>query len=132
MPLRGELLSRPTYEALQTLQGGAINRALGVYRHKILGRDVVQKTIEMAGRTDAAAYSEPRLLDRIRHDHIVPVYEAQFDPQVPDAITFVMPYYPGGSVEGALQQDYRFSLLQARALAVQTLDALAFVHTSLR
>ena len=48
MPLRGEDLSRPTYEALRTLQDGNINLTIGVWRHKILGVDVVQKTIDMA------------------------------------------------------------------------------------
>lgn len=129
MPLQGELLSQPTYRALQTLQGGAINLSLGVYRHEILGRDVVQKTIDMAGRRDAAAYKEPRLLHSIRHPHIVPVYEAQFDPTIPDAVTFVMPFYEGGSVEKALLEDYRFSLDQARDLTVHTLAGLAYVHT---
>lgn len=130
MALRGEDLSRPTYEVLRTLHGGNINLGLGVYRHKVLGIDVVQKTIDMAGRHDAAAYSEPRLLHTIKHDHIVPVFEAQFDPEVADAITFVMPVYEGGSVEKALLADYRFSLEQARRLGVQQAGALAHVHTT--
>jgi eukaryotic-like serine/threonine-protein kinase len=129
MALRGEDLTRPTYEALRTMHGGSINKGLGVYHHKVLGIDVVQKTIDMAGRHDAAAYTEPRLLHTIRHDHIVPVHEAQFDPDVPDAITFVMPVYEGGSVEKALDADYRFSLEQARRLGVHLLSALAHVHT---
>src|SRR4051812_29649075 len=131
MALRGELLSRPTYEALKTLQGGAINLAIGVYRHKVLDKDVVQKTIDMAGRQDAAAYKEPRLLDSIRHDHVVPVFEAQYDPETPDAITFVMPYYGGGSVQNLLLDDYRFSIDQARTIAIEILDALDYVHGTL-
>jgi serine/threonine protein kinase len=128
MPLHGEDLTRPTYEALRTLQGGNINLTIGVWKHKILGVEVVQKTIDMAGRQDAAAYKEPRLLHAIRHDHIVPVHEAQFDPEIPNAITFIMPVYSGGSVEKALLADYRFSLDQARRLAVHALSALGHVH----
>jgi serine/threonine protein kinase len=126
--LHGENLQRPTYRFLQSLQGGAVNVEIKKYRHEVYARDVVQKTIDMAGREDAVAFQEPRLLDAINHPRIVPVSEAQFDPQVPDCITFVMPYYPAGSIDGALIADYRFSLHQARDLACHVLGALGYLH----
>ncbi len=132
MPLRGESLERPTYVFLHSIQDGATNVAIRKYRHEIYARDVVQKTIDMAGREDAVAFKEPQLLDSLKHPRIVPISEAQFDPELPDCITFVMPFYEGGSVDAALVDDYRFSLCQARDLTCHVLDALAYVHGNRR
>jgi serine/threonine protein kinase len=132
MPLRGESLERPTYVFLRSIQDGARNVAIRRYRHEIFGREVVQKTIDMAGREDAVAFKEPQLLDSLKHARIVPISEAQFDPELPGCITFVMPYYEGKSVDAALLADYRFSLHQARDLTCHVLDALAYVHGNRR
>jgi serine/threonine protein kinase len=128
MPLRGEFLQRPTYQILRSLHGGGVGE-LKLVSHHILGRQCVQKTYSILGLEDSVAYDEPRLLNTIRHDHIVPVYEAQYDPDWSNAVTFVMPYYEGGSVEKALIDGYRFSIKQAVQLASDMLDALAHVHT---
>lgn len=128
MPLRGESLERPTYVFMHSIQDGAVNVSIRRYRHEIFDRDVVQKTIDMAGREDAVAFKEPQLLDSLKHPRIVPISEAQFDPELPGCITFVMPYYEGKSIDAALVADYRFSLHQARDLTCQVLDALAYVH----
>lgn len=129
-PLHGEHLTKPTYAVLRSLSDVGASIEVKLYDHKVLGKKVVQKTIDMVGLEDAIAYKEPRLLDTIRHPHVVPVFEAQFDPVYPNAITFVMPYYPGGSIDAALLRDYRFSIHDARALACHVLDALAHLHAS--
>ena len=131
MPLRGEFLQRPTYQILRSLHGGGVGE-LKLVSHHILGRQCVQKTYSILGLEDSVAYNEPRLLNTIRHDHIVPVYEAQYDPEWSNAVTFVMPYYEGGSVEKALIDGYRFSIKQAVQLGSDMLDALAHVHTRYR
>jgi eukaryotic-like serine/threonine-protein kinase len=131
-PLQGEHLTKPTYAVLGSLTDAGASIEVKLYDHQILAKKVVQKTVDMVGLRDAVAYKEPRLLDTIRHPHVVPVFEAQFDPVYPDAITFVMPYYSGGSVDSALLRDYRFSVHQVRTLACHALDALAHVHASLR
>lgn len=54
--------------------------------------------------------------------------EAQFDPVEDRAITFVMPHFGGGSVHDALLEDYRFSLTESIQIAIDSLDALAYLH----
>ena len=58
-------------------------------------------------------------------------FEAQYDPDHDDAITFVAVYYEGRCVATAIDEDYRFSLQQSIGLTVQVLDALAYVHAEL-
>lgn len=75
---------------------------------------------------------EPELLRTTRHDHIVEVWEAQWDPDPVwaglDAITFVCPYHDGGSVYSALMGGHTFSVGAVLAIAKQVLDALAYLH----
>ncbi len=78
---------------------------------------------------DAAAFREPRILQRIRHDHVVRVLEAQWDPEIKDAITFVTVYCEGKSIAKALDEDYRFSVGQALRLTIHMLSGLAYAHT---
>ena len=122
MPLRGEA-SRPTYRIDKSLSGNAVVLAW----HHIFRGPCVQKGVPMHGFEDALAASEPEFLDKLRHDHIVEVREAQWDPQQEGAIVFVMRLYEGGSIGEALVTDYRFSLHQAIDLTVHVLDALAYV-----
>jgi serine/threonine protein kinase len=126
--LRGERKDKPSYAILRSLNGG---RTGDVYEvdHKVFGRKCVQKTYSTLGLEDALAHQEPRLLHSIEHPHVVEVLEAQYDPDVADAITFVSVFYEGGSIADAFDQDYRFSIHQALRLTVQVLDALAHVHT---
>jgi eukaryotic-like serine/threonine-protein kinase len=126
-PLRGENPSKPTYRIRERLGDG---RGDLVYLadHDIFSVPCVQKTVRMHGLEDALASSEPGFLDRLEHPRIVPVREAQWDPAGEHAITFVMPYFPGGSVHDALISDYRFSIGQAITIAVDALDALAYLH----
>lgn len=102
--------------------------------HEIFGRNVVQKTISLLGLEDALAYQEPRLLDQLRHENLVEVREAQWDPDQPEirAITFTMPYYEGGSIYAALMDDYRFSIGEAVRIVCQILDALHYLHADER
>lgn len=133
--LRGELLERPTYPSAATMMTSAGK----CYRsfHAVYGRTVVQKTISLLGREDSIAH-EPGLLKEFQHPHVVEVWEAQWDPdQSPSArlleqVTFVMPYYEGGSVADALNAGHVFSVGDAVAIARQTLEALEYVHTQHR
>src|SRR5690242_19213521 len=113
MPLRGELLSRPTYTFLQTMYEGNTGVC---YKcdHEIFGEPFVQKTISLLGLDDAVAYDEPRMLNSMRHENLVEIREAQWDPEERwsdlKAITFTMPYYEGKSVYDALSEGHQFSL----------------------
>lgn len=128
MALRGERMDKPSYAILRSLKGGKTGDVYEV-DHKVFGRKYVQKTYSTLGVEDAVAHQEPRLLHTIEHPHVVEVLEAQYDPDVENAITFVSVYYEGGSVADAFDGDYRFSIHQALRLTVHVLDALAHVHT---
>jgi serine/threonine protein kinase len=127
VPLRGEA-HRKTYRIDERIGGGPATD--DVYRawHNVFQGPCVQKRVHVHGLEDALASSEPAFLDKLRHPHIVEVREAQWDPDQDGAITFVMRFYEGGSVEKALETDYRFSVHQAVDLAVHVLGALAFVY----
>lgn len=134
--LSGENPQKPTYAFLQTMSEG--NTAM-TYRmaHEIFGRDVVQKTISIYGLGDAMAASEPQLLDTVRHPHIVEVREAQWTPNPPGdmdmkLITFVMPYYAGGSLSEALASEGALGQTKAMAIAEGVFQALHYLHTDRR
>jgi serine/threonine protein kinase len=126
-PLRGERADRPTYRILDRL-GDRRGDDVFLAHHEIFDGKCVQKTVFIHGLEDALASNEPAFLDRLDHPRIVPVREAQWDPQGENAITFVMPWFAGGSVDDALKEDYRFSIAQAVTIAVDALDALAYLR----
>jgi len=128
MALRGERLDKPSYSILRSLKGGSSGEVHEA-DHLVFGRRCVQKTYSTLGLEDAAAHQEPRLLHRIKHDHVAEVLEAQYDSEVENAITFVAIYYEGRCIAKALDEDFRFSIHQAIRLAIHVLDALAFVHS---
>jgi eukaryotic-like serine/threonine-protein kinase len=130
VPLRGERLLKPSYEILRSLRGGNVGEAC-LARHEVFGERVVQKTYSVLGLEDTVAAREPRLLRAIDHPHVARVLEAQWDPDYDQAITFVMPYYEGGSIADAFDEGYRFTIHRAITLTEQVLDALAHVHTAL-
>jgi serine/threonine protein kinase len=126
-PLRGERRDRATYRILDRLSSG-LGDDVFLAHHEIFDGRVVQKTVYMHGLEDALASNEPAFLNRLDHPRIVPVREAQWDPTQDRAITFVMPHLAGGSVHDALLEGYRFSIYRSIAIAIDALDALAYVH----
>jgi serine/threonine protein kinase len=127
MPLRGERLDKPSYSHLRSLSGGVTGEAW-VSDHDVYDIKVVQKRYSTIGMEDAAAVREPQLLQRIRHPNVIRVLEAQWDPELQNAITFVTPYCKGKCIAKALEEDYRFSVSQALGLTIQLLEALAYAH----
>lgn len=130
MPLRA--LAKGTATVIQTMnEAGNTGICYSAY-HEIFKRDVVQKTVSLLGLDDAAAYTEPKLLKRLRHRHLAEVWEAQWEPDAKwkdiKAVTFVMPSYAGGSVADALAERHRFSIGDALAIACGVLDALHYLH----
>ncbi|WP_435152624.1 serine/threonine-protein kinase [Micromonospora aurantiaca (nom. illeg.)] len=125
--LHGDRLDQPSYSFLRTLPGGVVGEVRLVW-HEPLQRMLVQKTIDLLGLEDAVAYQEPRLLDRVQHDHVVRIRDAQPDPDVNHGLTLVMDYLPGGSVHSALENGHRFGVRRALLLAGQVLDALDHLH----
>lgn len=124
MPLRGEASSRPTYVNFERIKDGS--QLLNRCEHALLGTNCVQKTVRLSRGSIA---SEPWLLNELDHPRITPVREAQFDPEHADFVTFVMPWYEGGSVARALIDAHHFSVLETLAIVRDVLDALEYSHT---
>jgi serine/threonine protein kinase len=131
VPIHGDRLNKPTYAILRSLGGGNVGEAWVGY-HEVFGRQVVQKRYSTIGLEDTIAFGEPRLLSEVTHRHVAEVLEAQHDPDVDQAVTFVMPYYEGGSIADAFDEGHVFSIHEAVKLGMQVLDALAHVHASRR
>jgi serine/threonine protein kinase len=127
VPLLGEDPKRPTYRILEQLGGGPASDEVFLAWHEVFQGPCVQKTVWLDGLEDALASNEPAFLDKLHHPHIVEAREAQFDPKGERAITFVMRYYAGGSIEEALREGYAFSIYRAVELSIHTLEALAYV-----
>lgn len=127
--LRGERLDRPTYSFLRTItdEGNTAICSRGV--HEIYECEVVQKTISTLGMPDSIA-REPQLLKSVKHERIIEVWEAQWDPEYKDqqAITFITPYMAGGSIHTALTEGERFSVRQVVQIACDMLVALDVLH----
>jgi len=124
MPLEGEA-ARKTYTGHR-----AIARGVWIARHEILGENYIQKTYAPAGREDAIAFAEPRLLNELDHPYITPLREAQFDPDRPGHVTIVMRFYPGGSVHSAMEAGHHFSVGIAIGILKNAAEALAYLHVT--
>lgn len=126
MALKGERSDRATYTGLTLMPDGS--NQLVRCSHVILGVNCVQKTVPIGA--DDRAFAEPRLLEALDHPRIPPIREAQFDPERSHCVTFVMPWFEGGSVARALLEGHRFSLLEAMSITRDVLDALDYLHTT--
>jgi serine/threonine protein kinase len=129
MPIHGDAApaGKPTYTILGPLPGGGPHTRLVLAHHEGFDRRCVQKTVFLTG-PPAVLFAEPRLLDQLRGEDIVSVLDAQYDPHTPGAITFVMPYYPDGSILDALRSGHSFSLSEVVAILADLLTAVAKIH----
>lgn len=106
---------------------GCVYRA----RHVVLGRVAALKLLRPDRPHSLAAHDklldEGRLLDRLRHPHILPVYECGTDHNTP---YLVMKYARGGSLRDRLDQRFYRPLPLEDALTIlsQIGDALAYAH----
>jgi eukaryotic-like serine/threonine-protein kinase len=130
--LKGELLSKPTYQVIQTIHEGDTGLCYKFW-HDIFACWKAQKTVSLIGLGDALAHQEPTLLHELNHRYLTEIHEAQWDPEYGDKyITFIMPYYEGGSLHSVLQGGYRFSLGEAIRVTSQVADALHYLHVTKR
>lgn len=130
MPLQGQAPAPPTYVNITQIVAQP-GRIVYLADHQVFGGPCVQKTVPLMGMPDAMMLTEPQIIEQLDHPHIVRIREAQFDPHVPNAITYVMPRYAGGSVQGRLDTGATFSISQALVLAEHLLDALAYLHVEI-
>ncbi|ART73274.1 hypothetical protein BTO20_36285 [Mycobacterium dioxanotrophicus] len=132
--LLGERIDKPTYQFLETISEGNSAETYKCW-HEIFNRPVVQKTVSLLGLPDALALSEPGLLNKIKNDHLVQVWEAQWTPGLPrnlKCITFTMPFYADGSLHSVLEARGELSLYQGMGIARQLLTALHYLHVEQR
>lgn len=124
MPLRGEAQQK-TYAIRRE-----IANSVWLAYHEILGEGCIQKTYAPAGREDAIAFAEPRLLNELDHPHITPLRETQFDPDRRGHVTMVMRVYQGGSIHDAMEMGTRFSVGTAIRVLQHVADALTYLHVN--
>jgi len=130
VPLTGENRALPTYRLGAIVPAGRTSRVGRAY-HEVFRKPCVQKTVDLNGLVDSVYRNEPQFARDLHHPHVVEIWEAQHDPVVNGAVTFVMPVYPGGSVVEALVSGHRFSVVEAIDIAGHLADALAYVHDEL-
>lgn len=126
------VLGTPTYSFLRTIEEGNTAETK-LYEHTVLGGLHVQKSISVLGLPDGVARSEPRLLERLDHPHLIKVREAQWDPDHDPSlkiITFTTAYYEGKSIHAALDEGHQFSTAESVAIIDCVLDALHYLHAS--
>lgn len=127
--LHGERLDRPTYALIMSLDGGTSDVYLT--SHEIFGIDVVQKTVSLLGIPDGVARSEPRVLEGLRHPHLVRVREAQWDAERDPTlacVTFTTDFYPGRSVLYALESGHAFSTGEVLEVLAGVVSACVYLH----
>jgi serine/threonine protein kinase len=130
MPIYGDAApARPTYTNVTPVTAGG-GGVIFLAHHEGFDKPCVQKLVNTAGMPSAIAFAEPRLLDQLRHDQLVPVLETQPDPHIPGCIVFTMPYYRQGSIRFAVANGYRFSVHRAIDVACDMLTALGHLHAN--
>lgn len=115
------------FDALRTVYAGGASE-VRLYRNRVTGALEVGKRIAVLG-LDHSLLQEATWLQRIRHDHLVPVESvATVDDPGGQTIEMVMPYYESGSITDALIQGRRFSIREARDIVQAALRGLAELH----
>jgi serine/threonine-protein kinase len=97
-------------------------------RDPLLGRDVAVKVLNPAlvqGRGADRLLDEARLIAATEHPHIVPLYEVN---RQGDLVSFVMRYFPAGSLAGRLEREGALQPAMVVRLGIEVADALAAAH----
>lgn len=120
------------FESMRTIYEGSCEVRL--YRDDITGQLQVGKRIDTLGIDKVVAVREAQLLTTIKHPNVVPIivvarvgHDESDDPLM-DMIEMIMPYYSRGSVFDAMLAGERFSLGEARRLAIEALRGAAEVN----
>jgi eukaryotic-like serine/threonine-protein kinase len=118
------------FDSLKTLYEG--NCEVRLYKNEITGQLQVGKRIDLLGLDKSVAAVEAKLLTTIKHANVAPVTEvAIVESYAPPmkVIEMVMPYYERGSFFDAMfTNGERFSLAEARRLAIESLRGAAEIN----
>jgi eukaryotic-like serine/threonine-protein kinase len=122
---------RLPFDSVKTLYEGPSEVRL--YRNQITGVLQIGKRIGAFGLEEATVFREAQLLQSIRHDNVVPVYDVAVVDDPSDksgmkVIEMIMPYYPRGSVLDALVDGATFSVGAAVQLVRDLLTGLSVLH----
>jgi serine/threonine protein kinase len=123
------------FDSVKTLYEGSSEVRL--YRNDITGVKQIGKRVSAVGIEQAVVFREATLLQSIRHDHIVPVYDVAVvdDPAVDKqlkVIEMILPYYERGSAWDAVQRGDQFSVGEAVRLTREALTGLNELHERYR
>lgn len=124
---RGEFV--PEFEILGELGRGGVS-VVYLARDRMLGRQVAIKVIDDRYVGDADALSrfrrEARLLAKLQHPNIVPVYAAR---RLRDGrVALVMQHMQGPTLRELLRREGALSPEQARRILMDVGEALAYLH----
>jgi serine/threonine-protein kinase len=96
-------------------------------RHK---RRVAVKVLRPELATSISADRFRREIDiaaRLHHPHILPLYDSG---QAENLLYYIMPFVEGESLRERLQRESRFTIDDARRIALEVADALGFAHAA--
>jgi serine/threonine protein kinase len=119
------------YENLRTIHAGGSE--VRKYRNELTGQFLVGKRVGTIGLESTFVVREATLLQQIRHDNLVPVFDVVRVtglgvPPPMQVLEIVMPFYERGSVCDAFSRGHRFTLVEARDLALAALRGLSELH----
>jgi serine/threonine protein kinase len=131
-------------EVAETLYGGSTD--VHKYREPALDRYVVGKRVTVIDRPIVGELQEPRLQQRLQHDHLVPVITVSdiVDPstnpptRIDNEVEIVTPFYERGSIFDALNRGDGFDVLavlniaRAAALGLAELHGEGYLHRDLK
>ena len=113
------------YQLQRELGQGAEGRVWLAY-DPLLDREVAIKTIiPRAGCQPQRLLTEARLVSRIHHHHIVPLFDALEDN---DTLALVFEYVEGESLAQRIAREGALACEQAVEYAIQLLDGLSVAH----
>jgi serine/threonine protein kinase len=121
---------RLPFEAIRTVYTGGQGE-VHLYRNEITGVDQIGKRVAALGIEEAQVFREARVLQALRHDHLVPIFDvAVVEPQTMGlkTIEMIMPYYQRGSLCDAMVNGERFSVGHAVQFARDALLGLDELH----
>jgi eukaryotic-like serine/threonine-protein kinase len=119
------------YENLRTIHAGGSE--VRKYRNELTDQLLVGKRVGTIGLESTFVVREATLLQQIRHDNLVPVFDVvrvtglEIPPPM-QVLEIIMPFYERGSVCDAFSRGVRFTLVEARDLALAALRGLSELH----
>ncbi|HEU4731705.1 MAG TPA: serine/threonine-protein kinase [Kofleriaceae bacterium] len=121
---------RLPFESIRTIYAG--QGEVRLYRNEITGVEQVGKRVSALGLEKASVFREARVLQALRHDHLVPILDVAVVEPVEDkliqTIEMIIPYYPRGSICDALLRGEQFTIAESVQFVRDGLQGLDELH----